>query len=230
MAAHSMEVTGSASLLLTQMFPKHHSGSRHSRGRQYCYKSAVKWYPCESPLMVFLSILNDHNIALVSPGTCWRSTLKYFTQLPGPLWETLLEKQLGPENHLWVGSWVGFAQPGPWFCGRASFKLVIAHLAYYASIYSCFHNYQFCFVIATPFLTDFTRYRSPGPVGISILPPALPALQQWPCASWVRARVLLRPCFSWIQITKIKSSAGSMLSQSVYVFMCSSNLPGLHRS
>lgn len=46
---------------------------------------------------------------------------------PGSLWERL-ERQLGPENHLWMGSWVGIAQPGPWFCGRASLKLVIACL------------------------------------------------------------------------------------------------------
>lgn len=82
-------------------------------------------------------------------------------------------------------------------------------------------------MIATPFVTDFTHHRSTGPIGISILPPALPALQQWLCASWVRTCILLEPCFSWIQIIRIKSSAGSTLSQSVYVFICSSNLPGL---
>lgn len=105
------------------------------------------------------------------------------------------------------------------------FSILCKHL------FLLFHNYPFfCFVIATPFLIDFTHHRSTGTISISIFPPALPALQQWPCASWVRTHILLMPCSSWIQITKIKSSAGSICSQSVYVFICSSNLRGLHQS
>lgn len=57
----------------------------------------------------------------------------------------------------------------------------------------------------------------------------LPVLQQWPCASWVRTCILLKTCFSSIQIIKIKISTGSILRfyLSVYVFICLSNMPGL---
>lgn len=42
--------------------------------------------------------------------------------------------------------------------------------------------------------------------------------------------MLLEQPFFWIQITKIKSSAGSILTLSANVFICSSDLPGLQQS
>lgn len=42
--------------------------------------------------------------------------------------------------------------------------------------------------------------------------------------------MLLEQPFFWIQITKIKSSAGSILAWSANIFICSSDLPGLQQS
>lgn len=54
----------------------------------------------------FPPVSADHNIALVSPETCWRSTAKYFTQPPRIPLRDCWRKSLGPRiTYRWAKGW-----------------------------------------------------------------------------------------------------------------------------
>lgn len=85
-------------------------------------------------------------------------------------------------------------------------------------------------VIATPFLILFHALQGHESHGQQHSLPSLPCpAVVTPCFR-VRTCMLLKQPFFWIQITETKSSAGSILTQSANVFICSSDLPGHQQS